>query len=177
MSPLFARLHLFASIAILTLSGCCGWRNISAHKAMRATPVFIHMPRNIHIFDNCGPLAYQALFDQYSRLGYQLHSNASQAYTLLLFIKNADQINKLVSPDIVQLHYTLRLELECALIDFAGKQVTKKTFTVSQLISAPKNPILKSDFVRYAYNRLFKRAAVTIENTMRPYLIQAFGQS
>lgn len=137
-------------------------------------PLYIEMPRNALVFDNISPLLYQAFHNHMLRVGYVLVNGPENGYTLRTNVKNLEQINKLVSSDIILFNYTVRIELECKLLDFNQKIVAQKTFLLSSLISKPKNPILNSDFLDYEYKRLFERSSPRIERFFRTYLLDTF---
>lgn len=136
--------------------------------------VFISMPRNNVVFDNVAPLVYQALYRQYTRLGYQVVDSKEKGYVLEAHIKSLEPTTRFVSPDIVLVHVIIRLEIECRLLNFTGQEVAKKTFFFSSLISKPRNPIINSDFVDYGYNKLLERSVPRIEHFFKQYLHEAF---
>lgn len=155
------------------LSGCLLKRITSEVSIQRIdVPLFIQMPRNLLVFDNVAPLLYDAVHEQYALIGYHLVDTAAKGYTLKIKIKNLEPTTKLVSPDIILLHYVVRLELECELLDFAGKSKARKTFLSSGLISKPQNPTLNSDFLDFYYKRLFRQAAHKIEHYFRRFLTE-----
>lgn len=137
-------------------------------------PIFIEMPRNALVFDNISPLLYQSLHSHMLRVGYILVNSSDKGYTLRTNIKSLDPVNKLVSPDIILFNYTVKIEIECYLLDFNQQIVAQNTFFLSSLISKPKNPILNSDFLDFEYKRLFERSSPRIERFFRTYLLNAF---
>ena len=141
----------------------------------RHIPVFVEMPRNIHVFDDIAPLLYQALHHQYMRVGYEVVDRPAHGYRLKVQIKNLESTQKLVSPEVNLVHYHARLELDCTLHNFNDHVVAQKKIFVSGLISKPRNPILNSDFLDYEYKRLCSRAASQIERQFKLPLIKAFA--
>jgi hypothetical protein len=140
-------------------------------------PIFIEMPSNPLVFDNISPLIYQALHHHYLRVGYTIVDKPSDGYSLRIKAKSLEPTNKLVSQDIVLMHYTIKMELECSLLNFNQEVVVKKTFFFSSLISKSKNPILNSDFLDFEYKRLLERSAPRIERFFRSHLLQAFKEN
>ncbi len=171
--------YIIRSLSIFFLiitSSCLYKRPLVSDFAVRNAkiPIFIQMPRNTTVFDNISPLLYQAMHHHYMHVGYILVGQPSDGYTMRIYVKRLDPINKLISPDIILFHYTVRLELECMLLNFKQELVTQKKFLFSTLISEPRNPILNSDFMDYYYKRLLERAAPKIEHYFRSFLLNAF---
>jgi hypothetical protein len=137
-------------------------------------PIFIEMPNNPLAFDNISPLVYQALHHHFLRIGYTMVNKASDGYILKTKIKCIDPVNKLVSPDIVLMHTTIKIELECTLVNFKQKTVIQKIFLFSTLISKPRNPIMNSDFTDFEYKKILERSVPKIERFFRPFLLDAF---
>jgi len=166
----------FLSLFLLTFSACLHKQeNFSHYQIKKAdVPLFIEMPKNNLVFDNISPCAYQALYQHFQRLGYRLVNHHHDGYVLKIKIKNLDFLNKLISPDVLLFHATIRIELLCQLFNFDNKLITEKTFSCPSLISKPRSPILNSDFLEFTYNRLFTRTAPKIEQYIRPFLLEAF---
>ncbi len=55
----------------------------------------------------------------------------------------------------------------CKILDSQKKCVSTKTFTSSQLLSNPKNPILNSNFISFELRKLFDRSSIRIGNWFR----------
>lgn len=168
--------RLLTIIVLLFWSSCAFRKPLISDFAIKNAniPLFIQMPTNVVVFDHLSPLVYQALHRHFMRIGYVLVDQPDHGYVLHIDIKRLDQTNKLISPDIVLLHYTLRLELACTLFNFNHNVVAQNKFFFSSLISKPRNPILNSDFLDFEYKRLLERAAPKIEYYFRSYLINAF---
>ena len=164
---------------LLLCTACIPKKHTVSDTSVRtaAIPLFIEMPRNVLAFDNIAPMLYQSLHQHCLRVGYDMVNKPSDGYSLHVNIKKFDPVNKLVLPEVVLAHYTIVLELEATLFDFNHTAVVQKTFTFSSLISRPRNPILKSDFVTYEYKRLFERSAPRIEHFFRPHLLKAFDET
>jgi len=167
-------------IIVLAMACCmvaCGPKRATVSEMSvqgKHIPVFVEMPRNVHVFDDIAPLLYQALHHQYMRVGYDVVDRPARGYKLLVQIKNLEPTQKLVSPEVNLVHYHARLELDCTLRNFNDQIVAQKKLFVSGLISKPKNPILNSDFLDYEYKRLCSRAASQIERHFKLPLIKAF---
>ncbi len=166
---------LFCILFLLAASGCVKKKLVSDLIVKNTRiPLFIEIPRNTHTFDNLSPLAYEALHKHFTRVGYNLVDRPECGHTLRVIIKRLEPQCKLVSPNIILLHYSARLELDCMLLDFNHTMVARKTFFFSSLISKPRNPIINSDFIDFEYRRLFERSIPKIEHFFRPHLIDAF---
>ncbi len=162
----------------LFFAGCIKQHDISDFAIKNEKiPIFIEMPNNPLVFDNISPLVYQALHRLYLRVGYVVVDKPNDGYILRVTIKSLEPTNKLVSQDIVLMHYTVKIELECSLLNFNQEAVSKQAFSFSSLISRSKNPILNSDFLDYEYKRLLERSVPRIERFFRPYLLQAFKEN
>lgn len=165
-------------LLILLLANCQPKNQLPPilHVKQAQIPIYIDMPKNPLAFDNISPIIYQGLHNEFLRIGYKLVNRTSDGYVFRSKIKNLDPISKFISPDIILLHYTIRLELECTLLNFNQHIIAQKTFLFSTLISKPRNPIINSDFLDFAYKRLMQRSTPKIERYFRPYLIDAFNE-
>ena len=134
------------------------------------------MPQNPLAFDDISSLVYSALYEHCMNVGYQLVDSSSHGYTLRTRIKGLEPVQKLVSSDIVLMHTYINLELECELLNFNQEVVGQKRFAFSTLVSKPCNPVLVSDFIMYAYEKLLCRSAPKIEFFFRPTLLKAFDK-
>lgn len=171
------KLHIyFLGLFLVLLAGCGKTGVLISDLGIRKShiPIFIEMPSNPLVFDDIAPLVYQSLHNHMLRVGYDLVDHPSKGYVLATKIKSLEPVNKLVSPDIVLFNYTVRIELDCSLLDFNGVVLTQKSFFLSSLISKPKNPTLNSDFLDFEYKRLFERSLPRVERFFRKYLLKAF---
>jgi len=160
---------------MLLLCSNCSHKKISIKSfSGKDIPLCIAMPNNPIVFENWAPLVYDALYDHCQRLGYNLVDKQSQGYTLAITIKNMTTPIKLVSPDIVLLHYRIKLDLEAQLLDFNQHVVAKKLFVFTRVLSESQDPTLDTAFTDYEYRRLLEHAAPKIERYFRPYLSKAF---
>ena len=171
-------LFILPLFLLMLSTACIPKKNVVSDASVRKAqiPIFIEMPRNVLAFDNITPILYQSLHQHFLRVGYVVTDKQSDGYTLRSNITKFESINKLVSPEVVLAHYTLSLDLEVTLLNFNQKPVIQKVFHLSSLISRPRNPILKSDFVEYEYTRLCNRSAPRIEHFFRPHVLKAFDE-
>ncbi len=145
------------------------YQNMSVHN--QAVPLFISMPVSSQVYENIASTVYDSLVEYFELVGYKVMSNASNAYTLNVTIKRLDPVQKYVSPDILLFNSTIRLELECQLLNFSRDIVTTNNFYFLHLISKPRNPVTSSDFLDFEYKRMLKKALPKIEQKLRPYLL------
>ena len=167
----------FIFFVIVTLfSSCKVKKNLAPSITIQQKniPIFISMPRNTQVFENISALVYQSLSRHFTRLGYLLVDNPDVGYILKTTIKSLDPAIKYASPEVILLHMTMRLELDCCLLNFKKEIVSQKKFYFSTLISKPRNPTLNSDFLEYEYARLLERSVPRIEHFFRNILFKAF---
>lgn len=168
-------LKIVLSFLGLFFAAGCGMRQVQ-HRLFsdhsRAPEIFIEMPKNNLVVANLSPILYEELIGHCSRLGYSVVLNENRAYKLSVQVKSLEPTQKFISPDILLLHSTMRLEILCSLINFNKQEIAKKTLYFTILLSKPQNPIFYSDFEDYVYNRLAQRAAPKIEQFMRPYMLK-----
>ncbi len=138
-----------------------------------APEIFIEMPKNNLVIANLAPILYEELANHCRRLGYSVVFNENRAYKLSVQVKSLEPAQKFISPDVLLLHSTIKLEVLCSLFNFNKQEVAKKTLYFTTLLSKPQNPIFYSDFEDYVYNRLARRAAQKIEQFIRPYVLKA----
>lgn len=137
----------------------------------QAVPIFISVPINNQVYENIAPIVYDAFIEYFELVGYRVSSNPSNAYTLNVTIKSLDPVQKYVSPDILLFNSTIKIELECQLLNFNKAVVTTNSFYFSHLIPKPRNPVTNSDFLDFEYKRMLKSAIPKIEQKIRPYLL------
>jgi len=145
-----------SSLLLTMLFAACGRQHLPPEATI---PLFVSIPRNVSVFDNFAPDLYEAIHQELINIGFIMHDTKDHAYTLALAIKSLEPLDKLISPDIVLLNYTIRLTCDLNILNYAGATVHTKTFTCSVLISKPINPILNSNFTQFAYTELANRAA------------------
>jgi hypothetical protein len=136
-----------------------------------AVPIFVQMPTSSQVFENISPLVYDSIVEHLGLVGYKVSCRQSNAYTLKIIIKSLDPVQKYISPDVLLFNSTIKLELECQLLNFNKDIVASKSFCFYHLISKPKNPVTNSDFLDFEYKRLLKSAVLKIELYFRPFLI------
>ena len=159
---------------LLSCSSCLYQHLSISSFSGKEIPIFIAMPRNPLIFENISPVIYDAVYNQYRQVGYELVDTQSDGYTVAITIKNMTTPIKFVSPDIVLLHYRIKLELDVQLLNFNQEVVAQKLFVFTRIISEPRDPALNTAFTDYEYRRLLEHAAPKIERYFRPFLIKAF---
>ena len=164
----------FLFLIFLIFLSSCSYQNVKkTYDQNRHTNIFIQMPDNVLVFDNLSPIIYKKIHNHFHRVGYQLTNNANDSFSLKLKIKNIDDSQKFISPDILLYNLKMRLELQCKLFDENKKLLEEKTFYFYSLISKPSNPILASKFFELIYRDLGKKAAPKIEQYFRKFLHKA----
>ncbi|KKQ10792.1 MAG: hypothetical protein WCS92_02325 [Candidatus Babeliales bacterium] len=165
---------IVAACSILFLSACVfkhtTSRNFSVQK--QTVHVFVQMPTSNQVYANIAPLVYDSIVEYFELVGYKISCKQSDAYTFNIIVKSLDPLQKYVSPDILLFHSTIRLELECQLLNFNQSIVASKIFYFYHLISKPKNPVTNSDFLDFEYRKLLRKAMPKIEQYFRPYLVE-----
>lgn len=160
--------------SILFLSGCVlkhtTCRDFSVQK--QTAPVFVQMPISNQVYENIAPIVYDSVVEHFELVGYKISCKQSDAYTLKITIKSLDPVQKYVSPDILLFHSTIKLELECQLLNFNQSVVASKVFYFYHLISKSKNPKVSSDFLDFEYKSLLRKSVPKIEQYFRPYLVE-----
>ncbi len=154
----------------------CSYQSVKkTYDQNRDINVFIQMPDNVLVFDNLSPVIYKKIHNHFHRVGYTLTNNEENAFSLKVKIKNVDNSQKFISPDILLYDLRMRLELQCKLFDKNKKLLEEKTFYFYSLISKPSNPILASKFFELAYKDLGKKAAPKIEQYFRKFFKRPKG--
>src|SRR5579862_4920606 len=155
---------LFFSLFLFIFPACVHKQASLSYRQIKKAdiPLFIEMPSNNMVFDNISPCVYQAVYQHFKKLGYHLVHHRHDGYVLTIKIKNLETLNKLISPDVLLVDSTIRIELMCQLFNFNNKLITENIFLCSSLISNPRSPILNSGFSDFVYNRLFARSAPKI---------------
>lgn len=167
---------LFCLIACVSFFSSCGYKKM-VHVDMEGVriPLFIAMPKNTDVFDNIGPLLYEALYRRFSLVGYRMVGVPRDGYQLCVSIQSWAPVQKVISPDVVLLHEQRALEILYKVCDFAGTVVFEKQGKFTVLLSKPENPILNTDFMNFELERLFIRVARDIELSIRPFFIKRFA--
>lgn len=159
-----------ASSVLLVLFSCSSKQY--SRQRIESCNVFIEMPQNKLAFENLSTALYDALWEHFSRVGYQLCCSKGGAYTLRATIKdiNSSQ-NKFLSPDLLTYASRIRVELLCQLLDHDDKIIATKTFICSSLIPKAKDYVANSGFEDFEYKKLFNRYAPKIDYYFRKFLL------
>jgi len=128
------------------------------------------MPDNHLVFENLGPLLYDAMINHISRAGFETSRNVENAYVLELSILSLSPIKKLISPDILLFNVLLKIKIRAQLFDQKNKLLKEHTFSFSRLICKPRNPIIKTSVHDFEYRNLMRMAAPVIEHYFRSVL-------
>lgn len=165
---------IVVAYSILFLPGCvfkhATCRSFSIKK--QTVPIFVQMPTSNQVYENIAPLVYDSVVEYFELVGYKISCNRRDAYSLKITIKSLDPVQKYVSPDILLFHSTIKLELECQLLNFNQSVVASKLFYFYHLISKPKIPETSSDFLDFEYRKLLRKAIPKIEQYFRSYLVE-----
>jgi hypothetical protein len=165
---------IIAIVSILFLSGCflkhTTCRNFSVQG--QTAPIFVQMPTSNQVYEDISPLIYDSIVEHFELAGYKISGKQSDAYTFKAIVKNLDPVQKYVSPDVLLFHSTIKLELECQLLNYNKSPVASKVFYFYHLISKSKNPVISSDFLDFEYRCLLRKAIPKIEQYFRPYLVE-----
>lgn len=167
------KVNAFLCVLLLLVSGC-----VSKHFSHRilscnqCEPLFIEVPQNNLAFENLAPAIYEVLSDHFQRVGFTLHQNNKNCYTLRVRILNVDSSHKFLSPDLLTYSVTMKMEFDCQLLDTTQKICAQKKFSFTALISEPKDYIMNSEFFDYGYRQTLIRNVHKIDQYFRKYLLK-----
>lgn len=168
VKPIFS--NIFFLTFVLFFLPSCSKQTLECNSDKVA--VFIKLPQSNQVFDNVSGLCYEEICNHFKNVGYKLVDKSEDGYSLEIQIKKIDTVNKLVSPDVLLFHSTVRLDLICKLFNYNGELVTEKKFNITTLISKPKDFVMNSEFTEFEYKKLFKTAATRIEHNLRHFLVE-----
>jgi hypothetical protein len=134
------------------------------------------MPKCKFVFENISPIIYRGFYRHYRRVGYNLDCKDGNGSSLMIVIKDASSLAKLVSPDLLLFHSKIRLELLCSLY-CDGKLRDEKTFYFSSLISRPRNPIMNNCFFEFNMEKLVESAAPQVEQYFRRLMLKSKNEA
>lgn len=134
-------------------------------------PLFIDMPKNPLVFDNLSPLVYEIFWSNFERTGYNLSTTRNNAYKLSIKIKRLEELEKLLSPDVLNYGFRINMILECTIFDTEDKKIESKDFKFKQWIFKSENPALYQLYLNEQYGTLLELAAVKIEHYFRNLFI------
>ncbi len=129
----------------------------------------IEMPQNAVVFEHLAPMIYEELWDHYYRAGYSMRDSGGGVFTLRSKIRAADEIAKLVSPDVLTYGFKAYLELWCQLRDGDNRPVAEKVFKIYQWVHKPKDPIMNALYYKAQLRGLLRRAAAKIDYYFRRF--------
>lgn len=156
------------------LSGCISKPNFISHSSINKTntPVFLAFPKSFSVPQNLGPLVHKTLVRIYKRAGYRLATERNNEYVLSTTIIKFENQQKFVSPDILLFHVIAIFEITVQLNDTNNKLVEQKTFSISTLISKPKNQTLEDFFMVSTLDKNLLHLLTRVEQYFRKYLIR-----
>lgn len=171
MKPIIKLYFLINLILIIT--SCVKKENkLKEQKFIPSESLFIEIPRNTLVFDNLSPILYECLWNHFKRAGYKLQTNSSDAYRLSTKIKDLQEADRLVSPDILTYGFRAILKLECTLTDNNGKTIESKDFTFKLWTFKSENPALHQFYLNTQYQEMLDRAAIKIDHYFRKFFIK-----
>lgn len=141
------------------------------------TPLFIHFPKNTHVFEDISPDLYEAVHQQLLGAGFVLAHDARHAYQLIITVQSLDTVEKNVSPEIILLSYYIRLTCKIQVLNYAADEVFCNTISCEALVNKPHNPSLNDDFMHYAHKQLATRTARLIQQQLIAKLEHIFSSS
>ena len=163
---------ILTSFSLLVFSSCIVKKGFISHKTInkKNIPVFIAFPQSKLITHNISACFHNSLVKRYKRVGYQLTNKGSQHYTLTTIITKFERPLRYVSPDILLFHSIASMEILATLFDSDHKKIASKTFSLSTLLSKPRNPIMNNSFIFSRLNKRLSSLNIRIEQYFRKHL-------
>ncbi len=127
----------------------------------------ILIPQAVQCDKNIQDTFYKALHTVFTSLGYSLKDAHQDAVILKSVITKFETYDKLVSPDILLFNYHITITCEVSLVEPNGSVITKKTISISDILSKPKDPVLNDDFFYYTVERMLQSLARRAEYILR----------
>lgn len=160
-------------VASCFLPGCITQPSFISHHSINKTntPVFLALPQNLSIALNLGPLVHKTLLRVYKRAGYQLATSKKNNYLLATKITKFENQQKFVSPDVLLFHVIIVFEIDAQLYDTNHKLIEQKAFSISTLVSKPKNQTLEYFFTVSTLDKNLLHLLTRVEQHFRKYLI------
>ena len=170
-------LVLITLFGVIAFSSCLKKQDSYVSSTIpKHSKIFIKMPRNTQVFENVAPIVYNALWDQFDRVGFEVVDTSQNCFSLQVDIKKIEPTYKFFSPDLLTYSFKLEMELQCTLFDSAKKMHAQKTFCFSTIIPNPKGSVLISAFLDFEYKRLLRIHVSKIYYHFRSLLQEKFVQ-
>lgn len=158
-------------VPLLFLTSCGKHYKKIPQLSTYAIPFHISMPQNKHVLFNISPLIYNALYQQFDRIGYCMKTIDTTGFVLKTEVLEFEGIEKLISPDFLIYGSRLRLVLQVQLCDDAGRILVEQCFSQSTVFLRPKKSVFNSSYLEFVTGRLLRMLALRIENQLRTYML------
>ena len=158
-------------LGLVVFSGCVRRDQLELRRGLHKDKpeICIEMPQNAVVFEHLAPMVYEELWDHYYRAGYTMNESGFGVFTLRTKIRLADEIAKLVSPDVLTYGFKARLELWCQLRDGDDRPVAERVFKMYQWVHKPKDPIMNALYYKAQLRGLLRRASAKIDYHFRRF--------
>lgn len=168
-----ARKRYLSALAFLGISyffTACIPKKQSCFTQKQLMPLCITMPQANTLARNIAPQVHRSLLHSFKQMGYNLTHTPSSGYTLQTNIVKFETQRNYVSPDILLFHSLVTLELHVCLLNTTGQVVTEKNFSISVILSKPRNPLLHNSFIFTQLEKKLLQLTTRIEFYFRQYL-------
>lgn len=165
--------RLFFICGALIFSGCIVKKSFVSHKAInkKNIPLFIAMPENHLAAHNFSTSLHRSLIKRYQQVGYHITNKGKNNYSLKVVLIKDKNSTRYISPDVLLFHSSLSLEVQATLFDSNQKKIESKTFSLSSLLSKPRNPIMSNSFIFFKLEKRLFSLAIRIEQHFRNHLL------
>ena len=162
--------YFLIAIVILFLVSCSYKKFKNRAGLERKVALFIEMPKNVTVFENIGPLVYDAFWKHFRRVGFKLGTKTNKDYRLKIKIRNLEYPERFSSPDVVPYVFKIRIEIECTLFDANDKLLVLRNFSFLKWLSRAKDPVLDKTYLLEQIRDLLEKSAPRVDQFLRPFI-------
>ena len=164
--------QIFFLAGLLIFPSCVRERRYSCSVVnLQNRKIFIEMPKNAMVFENIAPLVYEALWNHFDRVGFDVVDKPHNSFILSVSIENIEPAYKFISTDLLTYAFRVGMKVSCKLYDKNKNVLAQKLFYFSTIVSKPKRSVLLSSFLDFEYKRLLERNVSQIDYYFRPFIV------
>lgn len=180
-----AKINL-SRLIVMIAAGCfltsCSYQHIHYGLDTRQTryPLIIAMPRNPVVIEYVHDILYTALWDYFGSVGYNLASDNRLVFrscTLETVIRNLDNVDTLISPDVQPYGHKVIALIQWKLSDWNGNILGQGQEVGHGWVYKPCDPIFNRDYMMFQYRQLLRQIPPRIDHHVRKLLDEEYKKN
>ena len=165
--------YTYILATIFCCESCLKKNTYSNYSRPQDVTLQIEMPQSVTVFEHIEPLFYDALWNHFQRVGFNV-TTSPNAFRLVSVIQKFDMGEKFISPDVLPYNFKIHIEVECSLYEPHGEKKASKLFIFDSWASRPLDVRFLSHYNYAEFQRVFDRFVPRIDHYFRKYFTNEF---